>query len=247
VKTAVSVVVPTYNREESIGFCLQALVSQRTQYPYEIIVVDDGSTDGTEGVICRFRGVRMIQQKNRGPAAARNRGVMEATGDIVLFTDDDCRPEADWIEKMTEAFANPEVAGAKGTYLSCQRERIAQFEQTEYEEKYERLSKRGFIDFVDTYSGGFRRDVFLEAGGYDSVFPVASVEDQEFSFRVAERGYRMVFVEEAKVWHRHVDGLSDYVRRKFRIGYWKVLVLRRHPRKIVGIAIRLERLSCRFP
>ena len=89
------------------------------------------------------------------------------------------------------------------------------------------------IDFVDTYSAAYRRDIFLANGGFDSTFPTASVEDQEFSFRLAEKGYRLVFVPAAKVFHRHNHTLSAYIRRKFLIGYWKVLVTRRHPGRAV--------------
>jgi hypothetical protein len=89
------------------------------------------------------------------------------------------------------------------------------------------------IDFVDTYSAGYRRDVFLASGGFDTAFSTASVEDQELSFGLAEAGYRLVFVPDAKVSHSHDRTLWEYMRRKFWIGYWKVRVIRKHPDKLV--------------
>jgi hypothetical protein len=71
-------------------------------------------------------------------------------------------------------------------------------------------------------------------GGFDTTFPGASVEDQEFSFRLAEVGYRLIFVPTAKVWHNHDRTAAEYARRKYFIGYWKTLVVRRHPSKLVN-------------
>jgi len=203
----ISVIIPAYNAASTIGHCLEALSAQ-TCPPDEVIVVDDGSTDGTAQVAKSF-GVRVISQPNAGPAAARNRGATAAHGDILLFTDADCIPAPDWVERMVTAFADPGVAGAKGAYLTRQREPVARFVQIEYEDRYDHMRGQPAIDFVDTYSAAYRRDVFVEAGGFDATFPTASVEDQEFSFRLAA------------------------ARRKFWIGYWKARVMRTHPSKLV--------------
>lgn len=230
----ISVVIPAYNAEDTIGHCLSALLDQSLpREAYEIIVVDDGSTDGTRDVVRRYPGARLIEQANQGPAAARNLGGREARGDIVLFTDADCQPIRTWIERMSVPFEDQEVVGAKGTYLTRQRALVARFVQIEYEDKYDRMARDESIDFIDTYAAGYRRDVFLANGGFDTSFPIASVEDQEFSFRLAAQGHKMVFVPEAQVYHLHADTLTGYLRKKFKIGYWKVLVHRRHPDKMI--------------
>ena len=227
-----SVIVPAYNSRGSIAFCLEALLHQSVPPgEYEIIVVDDGSTDGTEEIVRKYN-VAYLPQAHSGPAAARNLGVAWAAGDIVLFTDADCVPAADWIEKMSLPFEDDEIVGVKGAYRTRQQELMARFVQLEYENKYERMRKNRFIDFIDTYSAGYRRDVFLTNDGFDTGFPGASVEDQEFSFRLDRRGYRMVFQPEAIVYHGHAADLFSYIRKKFRIGYWKVRVHARHPQKI---------------
>jgi hypothetical protein len=134
---------------------------------------------------------------------------------------------------MASPFNGPGVAGAKGVYCTRQRELVARFVQAEYEDRYDRMRPLGAIDFVDTYSAAYRRAVFFAFGGFDTSFPTASVEDQEFSFRLAEAGHRLVFVPHARVCHVHDRTLGEYVRRKFWIGYWKVRVMREHPGKLV--------------
>ena len=229
-EAAVSVIVPVYNGSRVLADCLAALQRQ-TRPPDEIIVVDDGSTDDTLAVAGRF-GVTVLSQTRAGPAAARNRGGRAAAGWLLLFTDADCVPAPDWVERMAAPFATLDVAGAKGEYRTRQRELVARFVQQEYQDRYDRMRGRDRIDFVDTYSAAYRRDLFLAAGGFDTTFPTASVEDQEFSFRLARQGYRLVYVPGAIVYHQHDRTMDEYIRRKFWIGFWKARVIRRYPARL---------------
>lgn len=236
-----SVVVPVYNGAGLISRCLDALAEQTWAHDdYEIVVVDDGSTDGTATVVAewcaRHPDVRavLLRQDNGGPAVARNHGAAAAGASLVYFTDADCAPEPDWLEQMARPFSDPSVAGAKGAYLSDQTGLTSRFVQAEYEDRYDRMRGQERIDFIDTYSAGYRRDVFVKNGGFDPIFPTASVEDQEFSFRLADKGYRLVFAPEARVRHLHDESVREYARRKYYIGYWKALVTRRHPQRIVN-------------
>jgi cellulose synthase/poly-beta-1,6-N-acetylglucosamine synthase-like glycosyltransferase len=226
----VSVIIPACNAAPTIGQCLEAVGSQSYSAD-EVIVVDDGSTDDTAGVAETF-GVRVIRQPNQGPGAARNRGAAEAEGDVLMFTDADCAPAPDWVERMMAGFGSPDVAGAKGTYETRQRGLVPRFVQLEYESRYDRMAGQESIDFVDTYSAGYRRGVFDESGGFDEALRMD--QDQELSFRLAEAGERLVFVPEARVYHVHDRTVQEYVRRKFRIGYWKVQVVQAHPAKAVA-------------
>jgi len=224
----ISVIIPAHNAKATLGLCLDAL-NKQTRPADEIIVVDDGSTDGTAELAHCYR-VRVIRQANAGPAAARNAGAWASQGELLLFTDADCAPAPNWVERIVAPFANPTVAGAKGVYKTSQAAWVARFVQLEYEKKYERMRGQERIDFVDTYSAAYRREVFLSAGGFDESFRY--LEDQELSFRLAGRGHRLVFAPDAVVYHRHADSLGWYARKKFTIGYWKAQVTRRHPSKL---------------
>jgi GT2 family glycosyltransferase len=226
-----SIIIPTFNGASRIGNCLNSLVKQTTGRDVEILVVDDGSTDNTANVVRSYSSVRLIAQANAGPASARNRGALEAKGKILLFTDDDCVPMPDWLAAMLAPFKALEVVGAKGVYRTHQKSLAARFVQIEYEDKYRIMAGLTSIDFIDTYSAGFRRDRFLEMAGYDTSFPVACAEDIELSYRMSARGWKMKFVPSAIVYHTHPDTFLRYLKKKYKFAFWRVLAVRKNPSK----------------
>lgn len=232
-----SVVVPAYNEGDLVGACVRALVDQSVpREQYEVIVVDDASTDGTAAIATGAGADRVLAIEHGGAAAARNAGLAAAAGELVLFTDADCVPCHEWIEHMVPPFAEPAVVGVKGTYRTKQRHLIARLVQLEFERRYERMARLSQIDFIDTYAAAYRRSVLIEEGGFATDYPVPSAEDVDLSFRLATRGHRMVFAPEAWVWHTHPASLYTYLRRKVRFGYWRALLYLRYPGKIGGDA-----------
>lgn len=255
----VSVVVPAYCAADTLGDCLGALRQQHLPpgVQLEIIVVDDHSPDDTVAVAQRA-GVMCVTPEtpettsttppapepewliwrpagtrpSSGPGATRNRGVAVSHGDILLFTDADCVPASNWVATLLAAFDDPQVVGVKGTYLTRQRHWLARFIQLEYSYKYQRMAKQQWIDFVDAYSAGYRRNVFLENGGFETA--MMGNEDHELSFRLAQKGYLLKFVPEAVVYHYHLTSVRRYLKRKFTIGYWKMQLLRWHPGKALS-------------
>lgn len=229
-----SVIIPAYNAAATLPRTLQALAGQTLPArQFEVIVVDDGSQDETAS-IAAAHGAIVARQANAGPAAARNHGAALARGEILLFTDSDCAPQPDWLAQMIAPFADAEVVGVKGAYRSRQKALMARFVQQEYEDRYDRMARFPQIDFIDTYSAAYRRQMFLDNGGFDAIFATASVEDQEFSFRLAQKGYKMLFAPAARVEHLHNETVRAYARRKFYIGYYKALLTQWLPERLLG-------------
>ena len=245
-----SVIVPAYKAERTIDVCLTALMSQSVaRDSYEVIVVDDGSPDATAEIAARY-DVKLIRQPNRGPASARNAGARAASGDIVLFTDSDCEPTPEWIERMAAPLeSDPSVSGVKGAYRTRQRSLTARFAQVEFMERFDMLARAKNIDMVDTYSAAFRRAVFEEMRGFDESFPAANNEDTDLSYRLVAAGHRLVFAPDAIVYHMgHPATPARYARIKFWRGYWRMVVYRRFPGKAMRDtytpkALKLQALS----
>ena len=228
-----SVVIPTRNGGDRIPDLLAALGRQQAVKPWEITVVEDGSNT----VVPPPGGtpeVRILRQPQRGPGAARNRGAAVATGEFLVFLDDDCLPRPEWLEEMLAPCVDPRVVGVKGAYTTAQGGVVPLFVQAEYEEKYARLARKPYVNFVDGYSAAFRRTVFVAMGGFDESFPMASVEDREFSLRLSRGQGLMVFNRRAVVSHRHVATFAGYVAKKFKYGRWGVRILRAMPAEFVG-------------
>jgi glycosyltransferase involved in cell wall biosynthesis len=227
-----SVIVPARDAAKTIGECILAVLSQSLpENEYELIVVDDGSSDRT-GAIARRLGARVIARPPRGIAAARNAGVQAARADIVVFLDPDCLPKIDWLAQMIRPFDDPAVVGVQGAYASDQTELMPRLIQAEWEETYRQLESYPLTDVVRGFSAAFRRSVLLGADGFDASFAVG--DDLELSYRLAKSGRRLVFNRRARVYHKHGDSVGRYFERSLRDGLWRSLIHARHPDKAAG-------------
>ncbi len=228
----ISVVIPSYNSAATLGQCLDALLDQTfARDAYEIIVVDDGSTDATAQV-AKARNVRVIRQANCGAGAARNTGAQHAAGDIVVFVDADSVPDRRFVASLAAPFADPTIVGASGEKKTLQTNVWARLVQLEYDFKYDRIAAHSTIDFVDSSTAAYRREVFLAHGGFDA--RMREAEDTELSFRLAEQGCKMVLVRDAIAYHTHPESLVAYLVRKYHYAVWRAIVYARMPSKMTS-------------
>ena len=227
-----SVIIPAYNAQKTLPACIDALLVQSI-LPNEIILVDDGSTDETKTMAEAYSLVKVISQKNMGPANARNHGARAAKGDVIIFLDSDCVPEKNWVEEMLRPFADEKVAGVQGAYLTRQTSLVARFEQADIEYRYERMKRAKKLDWIGSYSAAYRRKIFLDEKGFDETFPKASGEDAELSYRLAEKGYVLLFAPHAHVYHTHPAEVLHYLRVKYFRAYWRMRMYLKHPEKSV--------------
>ncbi len=230
-----SVVVPTYDRSAALRACLGALAAQTLPRDrFEVLVVDDGSTDDTEAVVRRFKAtlpVRYLRQPaNRGRAAARNRGIREATGDVVVFVDSDVFPVPGFLRAHAEIHERCHRAVGRGPLLLT----------VHLDDPLGRpaLLRDPSPSFLDTANASVRREHLLAAGGFDEEFRHYGWEDVDLGLRLQRLGLRRVFDRRALAYHYQPpatpDSVPDLLRREEERARMAVRLLRKHP----GLASR---------
>ena len=220
----VTLIVPTFNRPRALAVCLANLTSlEPPPGGFEIVVVDDGSSVDLAPVVAAARtstvNVRLIRQENLGPGAARNRGAREARGQWLAFTDDDCLPRPHWLTSLHRLWQEegPVLAGGH-TVNGLPANPYSATSQLIVDAAY-----RYFNDdprhsrFLASNNLGLSRTAFLEIGGFDESFRIAS-EDRELCDRWLWRGGRIVFSPEPIVEHRHHLSFAAFLRQHYRYG-----------------------------
>jgi glycosyltransferase involved in cell wall biosynthesis len=230
-KIKISIIIPTYRSEKTIEKCLQSLLKQN--YPkqnYEIIVVDNFSKDNSER-IAKGLGVRFIK-KISNPSEARNYGAKIAKGTIILFIDADCVAPKDLLKRVDNDFKKYDIGGVGGTYKTLNKESlIARYVGYEIGWRHSRSSK--YTDFLGSYCSAYKKDIFLKFGGFDENFLIASGEDSELSFRISKH-HKLLLDKDMFVWHNHPSSYKKYIRTQFWRAYWRVLMYKKFPEKILG-------------
>jgi glycosyltransferase involved in cell wall biosynthesis len=222
----VSVIIPAFNAEKTIEACLRACREQ-TYEDLELLLVDDGSTDRTAEIAANC-GVWCIRQTNQGPADARNRGAAETGGEVIAFTDADCVPRKDWVERLVAGFGgDTRIVGVGGTYdIANPESRLARIVHEEIVTRHRQFKSE--VDFLGSFNVAYRREPFEKAGGFDTSFRAASGEDNDLAYRLHDAGGRLRFVPEAVVAHYHPEHLAPYLRAQQRHGYWRMKLYGKH-------------------
>ncbi len=233
----VAVVSAVYNEKQFVGRMIESVLSQ-SRLPDEVVLVDDGSTDATPSIVQsyaeRFPIVRLIQNSNQGPAASRNVAWRAAKADVVIFTDGDCVPERDWIEKLVKRFGPPEVAAVAGTYRTLNTQnKLARFVGHEIAWRYRDVPAQ--VDAHGAYNLAIRKDVLEELGGFDESYKAPSGEDWDLTYRIS-RKYKILFAPDAIVAHAHPESFWPYMKNQVRRGFDRIKLYNDHPEKMKGDA-----------
>jgi GT2 family glycosyltransferase len=226
-----SIIIPAYNAEATLAECLEACMAQ-THPDCEIIVVDDGSMDRTAEIAKDF-DVQYVHQENAGPAAARNNGARIASGDVIALTDSDCIAEPNWIEELINGFDADNVVAVGGTYgIANESSPLARIIHEEIQIRHEKFSDT--VDFLGSFNVAYKKDIFLEVGGFDENFRAASGEDNDLAYRLHDTGGTMRFVPTAVVNHYHPTKLFPYLRTQMNHGFWRMKLYAIHPNRSGG-------------
>ncbi len=232
---SVSVVVPVLNAARTLPRCLGSL-ERLDPAPAEVLLVDNGSTDGSLGLLRAFAerrsGARALEEPRRGAAAARNAGIRAATGDVVAFTDSDCEPESGWLEHLTWPFTDPRVGAVAGRVTAAPAASIIEL----FSALYTLQSPNGPARLTrwTPWQGGFptanlavRRRLLNELGGFDERIEIYG-EDYDLCARLYAAGAQIAYEPSALVAHHHRTTARSMLRQAFGFGRGHALLLRRH-------------------
>lgn len=222
----ISVVVPVWNAERTIGDCLASIL--RTDYPadrQEVVVVDNGSTDRTADIIGRHP-VRCVYEERRGPSATRNRGIAVSRGEIVAFIDADCIATTHWLRELAGGFADGETCAVAGEIVAYPPSTPAERYHAMYKSRWQASALSLSRPFAVTANVAFRRETFDRIGLFDPRLRTA--EDKDFGWRFFDAGMKLVYSERALVFHRHRPTGWALFKQHVMWGYGAALVHQKH-------------------
>jgi GT2 family glycosyltransferase len=231
---SISVVVPTWNRRQTLEHALPALASQTFDHgAYEILLCDAGSTDGTRELIDRLGipNLSTITVPNLGRASARNAGIRQARGDIVLFTDADILADSRLVAE--HAFAHERhrraaIVGWEVQVASLDEYRRAMADPAARSRLHAPRERALSWIFFLTGNASVRRDAVLDAGLFDETFTAYGHEDLELGYRLRRKGVRILYQPRAVNYHWHPESLDDRLAKKRLSGAATIRLYRKH-------------------
>ncbi len=226
---AVSVVVAAYNAVRTLPACLESLT--RLNYPdYEVLVVDDGSTDDTAAVASWFPAVRCLRHdRNRGLSAARNTGIAAARGEVVAFTDADCRADEDWLYHTVGELLESSAFGVGGPNLPPPEDSwVAAAVMASPGGPTHVLLTDRVAEHIPGCNMVFWKRALEEIGGFDPQFRRAG-DDVDLCWRIQQHGGFLGFSHAGFVWHARRSTLRAYLAQQAGYGEAEALLARKHP------------------
>jgi glycosyltransferase involved in cell wall biosynthesis len=228
-RVMISIILCTYNRAQRLEQALKSL--QKMASPvgssWELIIVDNNSNDNTERVVQKFMNdssvdVKYIIEKRQGVSHARNTGVRQASGDIIVFTDDDCIVDRYWIASILNEFKSDASIAGFGGRVELYNHIDRPVSIRVHKEKTVFSSTDKLFNLIIGCNMGFVRSVFDEIGMFDANFGAgsrfASAEDSDFLYRVYKKGFKIIYSPDVLVYHNHGRGNDAQIELLYR-GY----------------------------
>jgi len=235
-----SIIIPTYNRKNSLSKCLYALVNQVTKMSYEVLIIDDGSTDNTDEMIKKWKKndyfkLRHFRQENKGPASARNIGIKQARGDILLFIGDDIIATPSLIEQhMAFHCKYPEENVAMLGYVTWSSEvKVTPFmywlEHGGPQFQYYKFRHQEKVKAFWTCNISLKREFMIKEGIFDEDFIYAAYEDTELGYRLQKKGLQIIYNKNATAYHYHSTNIEKYCYRQKLVGKSFIILHKKYP------------------
>jgi glycosyltransferase involved in cell wall biosynthesis len=215
-KPKVSVIIPVYNSEKEIPVCLETILNQT--YPpdlYEIIVVDNNSTDGTAKIV-KSQPVKYAFEKRQSSYAARNKGIQLASGELLVFTDADCLPAKNWLSEYIECYSKTGkklIGGAINITAEDPNNSWMMYDKLNHMNQKLLVTTK---NFAATANLMVHKEVFEKVGSFDS--GLVSGGDSEFGRRATKK-FDMVYCPKARIYHPARGSFRGMIKKKYRLGF----------------------------
>ena len=221
----ISVIVPAYNANTTLPRLFDSL-SNQTHEDSEIIVVDDCSTDNTSEIVKAYNCKLIQLTRNHGPAHCRNIGAQNARGDILAFTDSDCRVDIQWLKNIQKHFFQNDTEAIMGRLVLLPSNFLGDSISalgfpgggTIGFDKIWKVDQKGFTDSISSCNFAIPKDVFWKIGGFDESFPYPGGEDSLFAYHLRRLNYRIKYCPDVLVYHAARDSMKDFLKWQFRRG-----------------------------
>jgi glycosyltransferase involved in cell wall biosynthesis len=233
----ISVIIPTHNRINLLIDCLDSIFAQvYDRKKYEIIIVDDGSSDRTKEILTNVKTdmhLGYFYQENKGQSAARNTGAKHAQGDILAFIDDDCIADGSWLENISSFFNNYTGAAACGyDYLEPLLSPITNKTKAK-KDTIKILSLKDLEHFLPAGNFAIKKQAFQEIGGFDESFPIG--EDIDINLRLLKEKLPVYSNSSLIITHRKVERICELFRRTYRYGLYSAALQKKHCLNLLSI------------
>ncbi len=222
----VSIIVAVYNGADMIGTCIESLLNQ--DYPadkYDIIIVENGSTDNTAEVVQRYP-IRFVQSRARGKQAALNLAIGHSDAEIIAMTDADCIADPQWLSRLVQPYSDPEVGGVGGLiapYVHAKRSIIERFSELQNPLINYMSGDNEFLPHLYGANCSYRRVLLNQVGNYDTRLPIS--DDTDICWRVQiKTGKRIVYAEDAIIYHHHRSTRQGLARQYYHYGYGEIII-----------------------
>ncbi len=245
---SISAIVTVYNKQDTIAKTLESLLSQSAEFK-EIIIVDDGSTDNSGGIVKEFadkyKNIKYIFQNNQGVAKSLNAGLRMTNTNFVAVLDGDVSFDKDWMQKLMPYFENEEIVAVSGLTKTMNPKNLwAALAGYNVEYRQSKI-KSELVDHLSSTNVIFRKSILDKVGFFDPEFRYG--QDNEMSYRILMAGYKLILSKKAFCLHFWPESFMGFIKQRMHGALARVMLIKKYPKRLTGDKVSSLRYFLELP